>query len=171
MFLDSLRYIGIGLLLLILQFFLLEQINFGTWIQPMPYIYLIFILPFSMNRFVKLSIAFFLGFSLDSIGNTYGMHAAAASALCFVKIYADDWFLDKDAIQLQGFNYVTPAYKGNPFFIRYTLIYIYIHHLLFFVLDYFKWSSGFTILFVAALSSLITFLFILLFRLVNPNKT
>lgn len=169
MFLDSLRYIGIGLLLLALQFFLLEQINFGTWVQPMPYIYLIFILPFSMNRFMKLFIAFFLGFVLDRITNCYGMHAAAASAMCFMKIYADQWFLDTDAIQLQGYNFVTPAYKGNTFFLRYISIFILIHHLIFFVLDYFKWASLFTAMLVTILSSIATILFILLFRIFNPR--
>lgn len=170
MFIDSLRYFAIGLLLLFLQFFLLEQINFGTWIQPMPYVFIILILPFSMNRFLKLFMAFLLGFILDSIGNTYGMHAAAAGFMCFARIYADKWFIDTDAIQLQGYNYVTPAYKGSRFFAQYWLIFILIHHLIFFSLDYFKWSNFFTILFVSLFSSIATFLFILLYRFISPRR-
>lgn len=169
MFLDSIRYLAIGLFLVLLQYFLLEQINFGSWLQPMPYIYLIFILPFSLNRFAQLFIAFLLGFALDSIGNTYGMHAAATTAMCFMKIYADNWFLDIDAIQLQGNNFVTPAYKGNAFFYRYIAIFVFLHHFIFFILDYFKWYAIFTTLLVSIFSTITTIVFILLFRIVNKR--
>lgn len=170
MFLDSIRYFGIGLLLIALQYFLLEQIHFGTWIQPMPYVFLMLVLPFSMNRYIKLFMAFVLGFMLDSISNTYGMHAAALTTLCFARIYTDRWLLDIDAIQLQGFNFLTPDYKGNAFYVQYTLALILLHHFVFFTLDYFKWSAIFPILFASVLSSIVTFLFILLFRLMGLVK-
>jgi hypothetical protein len=130
---------------------------------PMPYIYLIFILPFSMNRFLTLFIAFALGFLLDGMSDSFGKNAAAGVVLAFVKHYADRTLLDIDSIQLQGYNYLTPAYKGFRYYAVYTLVLCFLHHLVFFSLDYFKFSAFFTILWVSLLSCIATFLFILLY--------
>jgi hypothetical protein len=168
--LDGLRYALIGLLLLIIQFFLIQNVNFSTWIQPMPYVYLLFILPFSMNRFLVIGIAYLMGFILDSASDTYGMHASAMVTLAFAKSYIDKWLLDIDSIQLQGNNFLTPSYKGFRYYAVYTLLLLLLHHLVFFSLDYFKFSAFFTILTVSILSSVVSFLFILLYFAVSGRR-
>jgi hypothetical protein len=168
--LDGLRYALIGILLLLVQFYFIQNVNFSTWIQPMPYVYLLFILPFSLNRFLILGIAFFMGFVLDGMSDTYGMHAAAAVTLAFVKHYTDRVLLDIDSIQLQGNNYLTPSYKGFRYFATYMLLLILLHHLVFFSLDYFKFSSFFVIVTVSLLSTIASFLFILLYFLISGKR-
>ena len=170
MFLDILRYIFIGLLLVLLQFYLVQEVNFGTWIKPLPYIYLLFILPFQSNKFLSLFIGFALGFFLDAISDTYGMHAAAGVSLAFIKHYVDKGLIDIDAIQLQGYSYLTPGWKGFRFYAVYTLLLIFIHHFIFFSLDYFKFSSFFLILAVSIFSTIVSFLFILLFLSVSGRR-
>lgn len=130
----------------------------------MPYIYVIFILPFSFNRYGLLMLAFLTGFLLDSISNTYGMHAAACTTLAFAKYYSEKWILDVDSIQLQGYQFVAPGYKGMPFYSIYITVLIFIHHFVFFQLNYFKLSAFFTVMAVSILSTILTFAFILLFR-------
>ena len=168
--LDNLRYLLIGLLLIVVQFFLIQEVNFGTWIKPMPYIFLVFILPFEMNRFLKLFIAFFIGFVLDSIGDTYGLHATATTLLGFIRVYSDKIFLNADAIQLQGFNYLTPDFKGLGYYSRYTGILIFLHHFTFFSLNYFKFSAFPVVFIVSLLSSLFTFGFFMLYRAIARSK-
>ena len=170
MLLDGLRYALIGILLLLIQFFFIQNVNFSTWIQPMPYVYLLFILPFAMNRFLVLGIAFFMGFILDSISDSYGMHAAASATLAFVKVYSDKWFIDTDSIQLQGYNYLTPSYKGFRYYAIYTMLLVFIHHIVFFSLDYFKITAFFTVVSLAFLSTIASFLFILLYFIVSGRR-
>lgn len=170
MLLDSIRYVLLALLLILIQFFLVQQVNFGSWILPMPYIYLLFIIPFSLNRFGVLFLAFGMGYLLDGISDSYGMNAAATVTLAFAKYYADKWFIDTDSIQLQGYNNLTPAYKGFGYYAVYTLILIFLHHLVFFSLNYFKFSAFFTIIGVALGSSVATFLFILLYSTIAGRR-
>ncbi|MBS3913153.1 MAG: rod shape-determining protein MreD [Bacteroidetes bacterium] len=170
MLLDGLRYTIIALLLLVIQFFFIQNINFSTWIQPMPYLYLLLILPFSMNRFLVLGIAFFMGFLLDSVGDTYGMHAASMVTLAFAKVNIDKRILDIDSIQLQGYNYLTPQYKGFRYYAVYTLLLIWLHHIVFSILNYFKFSAVLQIIGVSGLSTIFTFLFILLYATVAGRR-
>lgn len=170
MLLDSLRYAFLGLLLLVIQFLLIQNVNFSTWIQPMPYIYLLFILPFSFNKYLVLGIAYLMGFLLDSAGDTYGMHAAATCMMAFAKINIDQKILDIDSIQLQGYNFLTPGYKGFRYYAVYVMLLVFLHHLIFSILNYFKFSAFFNILGVSALSTVATFLFILLYARIAGRK-
>jgi hypothetical protein len=163
MFLDGLRYFLIGLLLISLQFFLIQEVNLGTWIKPMPYIFLIFILPFELNKYAVLFISFALGFALDSIGDTYGLHAASCVSLAFIKHHADRTILNIEAVQLQGNSFLTPSFKGFSLYAAYTLSLVFIHHLIYFSFDYFKFTAFFTIIAISFLSTLVTFLFMLLY--------
>jgi rod shape-determining protein MreD len=103
---DLIRYLLGALILLFFQFFLIQEINFGAWLKPMPYVLFIFLLPFNYNRFLILLAAFFAGLFLDALNNSGGLHAAACSTLAFGRIIADTRILDTDAIQLQGFRYL-----------------------------------------------------------------
>lgn len=170
MLLDSFKYLLLGLLLIFVQFFLIQQVNFGTWILPMPYTYIIFIFPFFLNRYLSLFMAYFLGFMLDGIGDSYGIHSAACVTMAFAKYYVDNKILDIDSIQLQGHNYLTPAYKGFRYYAIYCISLIVIHHLVFFSLLYFKLSSFFTIIGISLLSCLASFLFILLYRAISGRS-
>lgn len=163
MLIEGIRYFLVGLLLIVIQFFLIQQVNFGTWVLPMPYVYLILILPFQMNRFAVLIIAYLTGFLLDGISDSNGLHAAACTTLAFARHFADKLLLDTDSIQLQGMNYLTPSYKGFRYYFIYTSLLVLIHHLVFFSLNYFKFTAFFTIIWVSLLSTLATFVFILLY--------
>jgi hypothetical protein len=163
---DLLRYLFGAIVLIFFQFFLIQEIHFGPWIKPMPYILFIFLLPFTYNRFLILLTSFFAGFFLDALCNSGGLHAAACSTLAFSRILADTKFLDADAIQLQGFRHVTPEYKNFRFYALYTLLLIFIHHWVYFTLDYFSIASFFNVLIVALFSSIGTFLLMLLFKVI-----
>ena len=165
MAIDLLRYLLGALALIVLQFFLIQEINFGTWIKPMPYILFIFLLPFSFNRFLVLAAAFCAGLLLDAFSNSGGMHAAACATLAFAKIWVDNKLLDPDAIQLQGFRYLTPDFKSFRHYAFYILALTFLHHWVYFTLDYFSLSNFFLVLLVSLMSTLATCLLMLLFKL------
>jgi hypothetical protein len=166
MAIDLLRYLFGALILIFFQFFLIQEINFGTWLKPMPYILFILLLPFSYNRFILLFGAFFSGLFLDGLCNSGGLHAAASATLAFSRVIIDNKMLDTDAIQLQGFTYLTPDYKNFRFYALYVLFLTFIHHWVYFTLDYSSLSSFFTVLTVSIFSSIGTFLLMLLYKLI-----
>ncbi|MBL7812592.1 MAG: hypothetical protein JNL57_10255 [Bacteroidetes bacterium] len=144
----------------------MQEINFGTWIKPMPYIYLIFIFPFSFNRFAVLGTAFLMGAVLDAFSNTPGHHAAACTVLAFARIHTDTQLVDRDAVQLQGYHNIQPGFKGFTYFAVYTTLLTLLHHLVFFSFMYFKISAFFLIILVSLLSTLATFALMMLYRVI-----
>ena len=69
--------------LLLLQIFVLNNINFFSSINPYLYVAIIFIFPLYKNRFIILIFSFLYGLALDSFTDTGGIHAFS---LLFVAI-------------------------------------------------------------------------------------
>ena len=131
----------------------------------MPYILFLFTLPFALNRFAFLFIAFFTGLFLDSLSNMGGLNAAACITMASARIWVDTNILNTDAIILQGFKHLTPAYKNFRYFSVYMLSLTFIHHWIYFTLDYFRFTAFFTVFVVSLLSTAVSFAFMLLFRI------
>jgi hypothetical protein len=167
---EILKYILSGFILVLLQFFLIQEINLGTWIKPMPYILILFTLPFSLNRYALLFIAFFIGLFLDALSNTGGLNTAACITLAVSRVWVDSKILNTDAIILQGYKSLTPAYKNFRYFAVYTLSLTFIHHWIYFTMEYFRFTAFFTIIFVSLLSTAASFGFMLLFRILANIK-
>lgn len=79
--LNTLRFIG----LLLLQFFVMDQILFMGYINPMVYILFIVLYPMSNKRWTLLFLSFALGIIIDTYQDTGGAHAAAAVTLTYVR--------------------------------------------------------------------------------------
>ncbi len=167
---EIIRYLLSAIILVLLQFFLIQEINFGTWIKPMPYILFLFTLPFTLNRFALLFIAFFTGLFLDSLSNMGGLNAAACITLAAAKTWTDSNILNTDAIILQGYKYLSPAYKSFRYYSTYVLALTFIHHWVYFTLDYSTFSAFFTAFIVSLLSTAGSFAFMLLFRILANIK-
>lgn len=155
---EIIRLIIIGFVLILLQTLIFQEVNILWWIKPLPYIYLIFIIPISANKFGVLIGAFFFGLTMDAFGGSMGMHTAACVSLVFIKNYIDRYFVDENSLQLQGLKYVKESYKGWKWYYLYCFSIILIHHLLFFTFDYFSWSNLPTILWVSFASALFSLL-------------
>jgi rod shape-determining protein MreD len=161
---ELIKYLIAAIILVFLQFFLIQEINFGAWLKPMPYILFIFLLPFSYNRYLKLLAAFFIGLFLDILSNSGGLHAAACATLAFGRIMTDEKLIDADAIQLQGFHHVTPEYKNFRYYSLYVFSLTFLHHWVYFTLDYFTITAFLSVLATSLVSSVGTFLLMLLYK-------
>ncbi len=167
---EVVRFIVVGLFLALIQTLIFKEVNIAWWIKPMPYVYLFLILPLSSNRFGVLIGAFFFGLTIYAFGGSVGMHTAACVTTLFVKNYIDLYFLDENSMQLQGMRYMQIDYKGWQWYGIYTFGILFIHHLVYFIFDYFSWTSLFTILFVSIFSALASLLSIQIFRLLVGHK-
>jgi len=92
------RYIVSGLLLALVQTFILQEVNIAWWIKPMPYILLFLNIPVSVNKFGMLIGAFFFGMTIDALGGSMGMHTAACVSLVYFKYHIDAYFLDEHLV-------------------------------------------------------------------------
>lgn len=72
---------GWFLLLLALQVFVFNNIHFGGYATPLPYLYFLLILPTQTPRWAFIVIGFLIGLLLDLFTNTPGMAAATLCAL------------------------------------------------------------------------------------------
>lgn len=164
------RYIFSGLLLAFVQTFILQEVNIAWWIKPMPYILLFLNIPISVNKFGMLIGAFFFGLTIDAFGGSMGMHTAACVTLVYVKYHIDAYFLDENSMQLQGLSVMHEDYKGWQGYYAYVFSLAFLHHLVFFTFDYFRWSAILSILFVSLTSAIATVLFIQIFRLLTGKR-
>lgn len=161
---EFLRIFIIAIVLGFLQSFIIAEIDMGVWLRPMPYLLLFFITPVNFNRYGLLVIAFVFGMFIDLTSGTYGTHAASCVAMVYAKNFIDMRYADFDSLKLQGETYVGTETKGLLFYFYYTGAIIFIHHFTFFMLDYFEFVSFFRMIFSTVVSTIGTFLIILLFK-------
>ncbi len=80
-FINILRFIT----LILLQVFLLNNINLFGFINPYLYILFILIFPFNGNKALLIFLSFLLGLSIDIFGDSGGIHAAASVFIAFIR--------------------------------------------------------------------------------------
>lgn len=84
------------LLIFALQVFVFNKIEFGyginLFIAPL---YLLF-LPFKINHFLLISLAFLLGFSIDFFSNTHGLHTSALLFVAYIRPFIYNLFAPRD---------------------------------------------------------------------------
>lgn len=165
MALDYIKRFLLFIVLVLIQFFIIQELNFGTHlIRPMPYIWAILVLPFQTNRYALLIITFATGMLLDIFSDTRGMNAAACSLLAYSKYLADTRLLELDVLERDGYDYLSPNYKGWLYYFYYTGTLTLIHHLCFFVLNYYRWSALVSILSSAVFSAAVSLMLMMLIR-------
>ncbi|SHI84205.1 rod shape-determining protein MreD [Aquimarina spongiae] len=161
---DTLSHIGRFVILILVQTFILNHINFLGWLNP--YIYIIFILlaPLNINKSLFLLLSFILGLTIDMFGDSGGVHAAACLIIAFFRPVA--------LRTVFGLSYEFQTVKlGNTGFgekLAYVTLMVLTHHIVLFSLEIFNFSHILLILKKTLFSSLftimITMLVLVLFR-------
>lgn len=158
------RFVG----LLALQIFLMDQINFLGYINPMVYILFMFLYPFDNNRMLFLILAFLLGLIVDTFQDTGGAHAAASITLAFVRpfvlklVYGESYLMKNIKVLTTGMDRVFLL----------LLLCIAIHHVMFYSLVLFNFSQVLQLLkmtFSVGIASIIVNMTILL--LIKPRRS
>ena len=129
----ALRFLG----LLLLQIFVMDQINFLGFINPLVYILFIILYPFENNRLTFLFISFCYGLILDTFQDTGGAHAAACITLVILRpallklVFGESYLMKNLKVLTTGLDRIL------LFLVLSTLI----HHLMFFSLIIFNVSQ------------------------------
>lgn len=134
-FIQLLRFV----LFLFAQALLFNRLEVGLGIQAMIYPLFILLLPYSFNVFLSMLVAFALGLGIDSISDTYGLHASSAVLLAFIRPTIFKYFEPRDGYEEgQELN----IYEMNSTWLLSVFgIMLLIHHLWFFSLEMFKFNE------------------------------
>lgn len=124
---------------LLIQALIFNRLEIGWGVQAMVYPLFILLLPFNMNQFVIILLSFLLGLSIDSISDTYGLHASAATLIAYLRPTILGYFEPRDGydenVELNIHS------MGNGWFISVFSIMLIIHHVWFFTIEIFKLSE------------------------------
>lgn len=148
-------------LLVLAQVYIFNKIQISGFINPQVYILFILMLPFQVQRFWLVALAFFLGLSVDFFQHTPGMHAAASVFLAYCR---------PGIIRLVGKKEDLDPYQGpnvrdagSLWFFSYTIILVFLHHFFLFYLEVFRFSEFFfTLLKVLSNTALTTIIIMLI---------
>ena len=161
---NALRFI----FLLSIQIFLLK--NIGYYNLSIPYLYILFILllPFGTPNWFLFFLAFSTGLAVDVFNDTLGLHALACSILAYVRIIFISLTVQRDGFD----NEPEPrlGIMGFRWFLFYTIILAFFHHLVLFTFETFRFSEiGYTLIRVV-LSCLFSTILILITEFVFYRK-
>ncbi|MCK5067081.1 MAG: rod shape-determining protein MreD [Bacteroidales bacterium] len=142
------------LVVVLFQVLVMDNVMINGYMVP--YIYLLFILlmPFETPRWLQLLAGFALGLTMDLFSNTLGMHIAATVLAAFARSYMLDLLAPRDGFEPDSFPRI--HYYGFLWFLKYTLVIIFIHHLALFYLEVFQLKEFLSTLFRVILSSMLS---------------
>lgn len=127
------------ILLAFAQIFIFNKIQLSGFINPQVYILFILMLPFEISGFWLLCFSFMMGISVDFFQHTPGMHTAASVTLAFLRPGVIRLVGKKDDVE--PWQYPNIRDSGTLWFLMYTLILVFLHHLFLFYLELFRFSE------------------------------
>jgi hypothetical protein len=154
-------------LLIAAQVIIFNNINLFEFINPLPYILFILLYPVNTNKSGLLIASFLLGLTIDLFENSGGVHATA----CLVLAYIRPTFF-RFAFGL-SYEYQTIKINDRLSPERFTFIFISIitHHLILFLLEFFKFTFLFEIFIRTITTTLFTLVVsIIIIYLFKPSK-
>jgi len=150
--------------LVALQIFVLNRIYlFGEYT---PVIYPVFVMfyPFFRNRFQFLALSFLLGLGIDAFLGTWGINALATVTVAYFRtlIFRTSTETSTDFFSFQSLQWMQ--------FLLFILSSIFFHQLLVQYIEFFKLTRFFEIFLNVLVSSVISFIFIVIYALMFKIK-
>ena len=144
--------------LILLQVFILDNIQFMGYINPMIYVLFILSLPVRFPKWELLILAFIMGLIIDVFSNTAGMHSFALVFAAFLRTPVINIFTSID----EGSN-PTPSFHtfGVSAYVKYVVILVLIHHFILFFIESFSFLHLTLLIPKIIISSTVTILLIL----------
>lgn len=142
------------LVLLLIQVLVLDNILIDGYLNPYFYVLFVILMPFETPRWLILVIAFMLGISVDLFTNTLGMHTAATVFMAFLRPWVLSIFAPRDGYEPDTFPRI--FYYGFNWFLRYSLVMVFLHHLALFYIEVFHFQDFLSTFLRVILSTLLT---------------
>ena len=165
------KYFAFLVIFLLLQFTVFNNIilRIGNW-YFVPYIYLLFflLLPLETSNYTLLGLAFAVGLSIDFIEGSLALHTAGL----VTAVYLRRIILQGVAPQL-GYNQgMLPSYLnyGMGWFIKYALIFTFVHHFVYFLFNNFSLLNIIDIVLQTVINTTLTTVFLVIMHYFFKNR-
>lgn len=164
-----LKYILIYIVLVALQVFIFNNIQLNGFINPYIYVLFILILPFDVRGWWLLVLSFVLGLSIDLFEHTPGLHAAATVFMGFCRPGILRLVGEKE--DLEPGQYPNIRDFGTLWFFTYSVILVFLHHLILFYLEIFRWNEFFITLLKVIINTALSTILIMIIQFLFYSKT
>ncbi|MBR1627565.1 MAG: hypothetical protein IJ681_10550 [Bacteroidales bacterium] len=156
------------IILVFCQIFLLNNIYFLGFINPMLYVWFIILLPFATPNWLVLILSFILGVSVDIFSADAGFNAFICTLTGFIRPMLLNFFSGN----VDNVTHTRPSSVslGVKNFLLFTSSVVLIHHFLYFFISAFSFNEILQILLRSVLSSVVTIGLIILLDMVFFKK-
>ncbi len=163
-FTNIVRFVG----LILIQVLVMNRINFYGFLNPYIYILFILLLPFETPGWLLLILSFGTGLTVDIFSGTLGLHAASTVFLGFMRPAIIKFVGEKPEYDIT----TQPKLEqmGLKWFMAYAIVMTFTHHLFLNFVDVFSFTEFWQTLLRVVISTLATFLFIMLFEYIFATK-
>ena len=151
-------------LLVALQIFVLNRIVLFGKYTPVMYPAFVMFYPFFRNKFQFLALSFLIGLSIDAFLYSWGINALATTLVAYFRtlIFRTSTDTSTDFFSFQSLQWSQ--------FLLFLFSSIFLHQLLVHYIEFFKFSKIFEILFNVLVTSVISFIFIIIYALIFKIK-
>lgn len=157
------------LLFAFFQAFIFNQLEIGWGLQFMIYPLFIFLLPIEMPVIYAMLVSFLLGGVIDSISNTYGLHASSAVLVAYLRPMLFKIFEPRDGYEAnQELTFLNADFS---WIIRTHGLLLLIHHFWFFTIEIFKFNEILYIFQKTFISLPVSFLIMVLIQYVFVKRS
>lgn len=150
--------------LIALQIFVLNRITLFGQYTPVLYPVFVMFYPFFRNRFVFLALSFLLGLGIDAFLGTWGINALATTIVAYFRTVI---FRTSTDTSTDFFSFDSLQWSQ---FVLFILSSIFMHQLIVQYVEFFKFSRFFEVFLNILVTSLISFVFILIYALAFKIK-
>jgi hypothetical protein len=165
MIVSILKYVGLYLLVLFIQQFILENMFIGNYyaflFQPQLIVMFLLLLPSSMSHAWLIFISFLAGYIFDLCFLSFGIHAAVSTFIGFSRYYVTRE-VDTVISAREEDNQIWTSKKGNTWKWTYFLTFTAIYHFLYILIESMGANFFSHVILAFICSTLIAFVFILI---------
>lgn len=155
------------ILVMFIQLFILNNINLFGYINPYLYLFIILSLPFKIKHTPLIIISFFVGYIVDLLSaGIIGLHAASAVLIGFIRPFIIRGISSNES-EYDTKSHPSLNNMGLKWYITYCLLLVGFHHILYYYLECFSFSSFFSTFFQSIINSIFTVFVIMIYQLIS----
>ncbi len=142
------------IIVILFQVLVMDHVMINGFMIPWVYLLFILLMPFETPRWVVLLSGFALGLGIDFFENTPGIHTAATVLITYLRPYILKLLAPRDGYEPETFPRI--HFYGFNWFLKYTLLMVFIHHMALFYLEVFQLQNFLATLLRVLLSSVLS---------------
>ena len=166
------RDLGVNILrfvvLIFLQLFVLNNIQFSGFVNPYLYVMFILLLPFEMSGWFILVLGFITGLVMDAASATIGYHTMATVFMAYFRYHLLRFIAPHDGYESGMSPTITSL--GFAWFFKYSVILTLAHHLVLFWVESFRFDDLLLATLRALASSIFTLLLIIIYQFLTMRR-